>query len=145
MSKKRIEKTISVFDFVRMFPTEEKARAFVEKELWPEGAQCPHCNSRRVSEKVSIAGYRCKDCRKNFTVRIGTVFEDSHLPLKTWLYAMYLIQPSRKSISSLQLSKELGVTQKTAWFLGHRIRAASHQSHRLLSGLVEMDESCEIK
>ncbi len=130
-----------MFDFVRMFSTEEKARAFVENKLWPEGAQCPHCASRRVSEKASMAGYRCKDCRKDFTVRLGTVFEDTHLPFKTWLYAMYLIQTSRERISSVQLSKELGVTQNTAWFLGRRIRAAGQQSRRLLRGLVEMDET----
>ncbi|MDR0499598.1 MAG: IS1595 family transposase, partial [Holophagales bacterium] len=84
----------------------------------------------------------CNECRKDFTIRIGTIFHRSHIPLHKWLYAMYLIVTARKGISSLQLSKEIGVTQKTAWFLLSRIRkACGNQTKKLLSGIIEADET----
>ena len=139
--KKRIATTISVFDFFKRFPTEETAREFVESKLWADGVQCRHCHSNKVVKRVKRKGYRCKSCRKDFTVRTGTIFEGSNLPFRTWLYAMYLMQTARKSISALQLSKELGITHKSAWFLGHRIREAYTQTKELLSGIVEIDET----
>ncbi len=109
------------------FHNEEAAFAYVEALLWPNGPVCPHCgNAKRVyalKGKTTRQGLRkCAECRKPFTVRIGTVFEDSHCPLRYWLQAIYLLSSSKKGISTRQLQRTLGVGMKTAWFLGHRIR-----------------------
>ena len=102
---------------------------------------CPHCESTKIAVRTKRKGYRCKDCRKDFTVRTGIIFENSRLPLHKWLYSMYLIVTARKGISSLQLSKELDITQKTAWFLLQRLREACSTENGLLSGIVEIDET----
>ena len=111
------------------FHSEEAAFAYVEARVWPEGAVCPHCGGYdrigKMGGKSTRAGlYKCYQCRKPFTVRIGTIFESSHVPLNIWLQAMYLIAGSKKGISSNQLHRTLGVTLKTAWFMSHRIREA---------------------
>ncbi|MGC1778404.1 MAG: IS1595 family transposase [Xanthobacteraceae bacterium] len=117
-----------VFSDIR-FHSEEAAFAYVEAHLWPEGPVCPHCGNcdenriGRLSGKTARAGLRkCYACRKQFTVRIGTVFEDSHLPLRMWLQAIHLMCASKKGISTRQLQRMLGCGMKTAWHLGHRIR-----------------------
>ena len=139
--KKKIAVTLSVFDFFNMFPDETSAVRFVEAQVWPDGVKCRKCGSDRTSPRPHRHGHRCKDCGKDFTVREGTIFEESRLPLVKWLYAIYLVQTSRKSISSLQLSKELKLTQKTAWFLLHRIREACKQGDWMLANIVEVDET----
>ena len=113
------------------FHNEEAAFAWVEAHLWPNGPVCPHCGNAdaarigRLAGKSSRAGLRkCYACRKPFTVRIGTIFEDSHLALRLWLQAIYLMCSSKKGISTRQLQRTLGVGMKTAWHLGHRIRLA---------------------
>ena len=111
------------------FHNEEAAFAYVEARIWPEGPTCPHCGGvERISKmqgKSTRTGlYKCYQCRKPFTVRMGSIFESSHVPLHIWLQAMYLIAGSKKGISSNQLHRTLGVTLKTAWFLSHRIREA---------------------
>lgn len=113
------------------FHNEEAAFEYVEARLWPNGPTCPHCGNAdaarigRLQGKTTRPGLRkCYACRKPFTVRIGTIFEDSHCPLRYWLQAMYLICASKKGISTRQLQRTLGVGMKTAWFLGHRIRHA---------------------
>src|SRR6185503_13294401 len=103
--------------------------------------RCPVC---RLGDRITVrAGgfYRCNACKEDFTVRTGTIFERSHVPLHKWLYAMYLLITARKGISSLQLSKELGITQKSAWFLLQRIREACGSDTTVLSGVVEIDET----
>lgn len=85
---------------------------------------CPYCDSERVTKLKQYPYYLCNDCRQKFTVRTDTVFERSHVPLRKWLYAMYLLETSRKGISSIQLGKTLGVRQATAWFMLHRLREA---------------------
>ncbi len=139
--KKRVAKTLSTFDFMAMFPTEKRARKYVERLLWKGKPVCPHCKHGKVMTLKREGHYKCHSCRKVFTVRVGTIMESSKVPFRKWLYAMYLIATSRKSISSLQLSKEIGVTQKTAWFLGHRIREAFKSGDVLLSDIVEVDET----
>ena len=115
---------------------------FVEKVLWSQGVVCGYCQSKRVSKKNKKTGFfQCKDCRKKFNVKTGTIFHRSKLPLNKWLYAIYLTQTGRKGISSLELSKKLGITQKSAWFMWHRIREACKDQGRLLSGVVSSDES----
>lgn len=111
------------------FHDETAAIAFVEALIWANGPVCPHCGgSERIGKmagKSTRAGtYKCYQCRKPFTVKIGTIFEGSHVPLHIWLQAMYLIAGSKKGISSNQLHRTLGVTLKTAWFMSHRIREA---------------------
>ncbi len=117
----------------KLFVNEDLAREFIEKKLWPNGPVCPHCESKKAykltakpdSKKPVRAGvYKCKECRKQFTVRIGTLFEDSHIPFSKWLMAVHLMISSKKGISSLQISRELGITIKSAWFVTHRIRKA---------------------
>lgn len=112
------------------FHNEEAAFAYVEARLWPTGPVCPHCGATgdkigRLQGKTTRPGLRkCYGCRKPFTVRIGTVFESSHCPLRLWLQAIHLLCSSKKGISTRQLQRTLGVGMKTAWFLGHRIREA---------------------
>ena len=122
--------TISTFQLFALFPTEDSARGYLEKRLWPNGPVCPDCKS---GERVSALGvcatrkpgfYRCGKCEFDFTIRTNTIFKRSKVPLNKWLYAMYLLVTARKGISSLQLAKEIGVTQKSAWFMLQRLREA---------------------
>src|SRR5271168_4549529 len=108
---------------------ETAALAWVEARVWPNGPVCPHCGGfdrigKMAGKATRIGLYKCYQCRKQFTVKIGTVFEDSHVPMNLWLQAMYLLCSSKKGISSNQLHRTLGVTLKTAWFMTHRIREA---------------------
>ena len=133
--------TISTFQLFQMFPDQEAARRYLESRLWPQGVRCPVCG---LGERITTRKggyYRCNQCKEDFTVRTGTIFERSHVPLHKWLYAMYLLVTSRKGISSLQLSKEIGITQKSAWFVLQRLREACGNDPTVLSGIVEIDET----
>lgn len=133
--------TISTFQLFQMIPDQESAREYLEARLWPKGAHCPVCGLReRVSARKG-GYYRCNQCLEDFTVRTGTIFERSHVPLHKWIYAMYLLITSRKGISSMQLSKEIGITQKSAWFVLQRLREACGGNLEVLSGVVEIDET----
>jgi transposase-like protein len=132
------------------YHNEEKAFAYVEAHLWPLGPVCPHCGenvrvSRMQGSATRMGLHKCYQCRKQFTVRQGTLFESSHLPLHVWLQAIYLISGSKKGISSHQLSRTLGLTVKTAWFLSHRIREAMREGGLAPfgqgGGAVEVDET----
>jgi transposase-like protein len=135
--------TISTFELMQKFPDNESARKYIETRRWRNGVTCPSCNN---SEKITarsgkrIGYYICRKCKNEFTVRTSTIFERSHIPLHKWLYAIYTFVTSRKGISSLQLSKEMGVTQKSAWFILQRIREAC-RDRSILSGTVEIDET----
>lgn len=111
-----------------IFHDEAKAEEHIFRSRWPDGEpNCPHCGStkvRRMGGKTQAGMFLCNDCRDKFTVRTGTVMERSHVPLHKWLLATHLMAASKKGMSSLQLSRMLGVTYKTAWFLSHRIREA---------------------
>ena len=132
------------------FHDEQAAFDYVEARVWPEGPVCPHCGG---VERISLMGgkstrkglYKCYQCRKPFTVRIGTIFEGSHVALNIWLQAMYLIAGSKKGISSNQLHRTIGVTLKTAWFMSHRIREAMRSDGSDMfgtgGGVVEVDET----
>jgi transposase-like protein len=111
------------------FLTEEGAFAYVEARLWPNGPVCPHCGETtrigRLSGKTTRPGlHKCYACKKPFTVRMGTIFEDSHLPLHLWLQVIHLMCASKKGIATRQIQRMLNCSMKTAWFLGHRIRLA---------------------
>lgn len=132
------------------FHDEAAAYRYVESRLWPEGPVCPHCGgveriSKMGGKSTRIGTYKCYQCRKPFTVKIGTIFEASHVPLNVWLQAMYLIVGSKKGISSNQLHRTLGVTLKTAWFMSHRIREAMRSGDLTpfgsSGGIVEADET----
>ena len=132
------------------YHNEDAAFAYVEAALWPTGAVCSHCGETvRVSRMGGTATrkglHKCYKCRKQFTVRQGTLFESSHLPLHLWLQAIYLIAGSKKGISSHQLARTLGLTVKSAWFLSHRIREAMREGDLAPfgegGGAVEVDET----
>ena len=138
-----LTKSMSVYEFLQKFPDEKAAIAFFEARRWGNRPYCPHCGSLSVSRVPSgkPMPYRCKDCRKHFSVRTGTVLAESKLPLHNWLLAIYMLHTARKGVSSIQLAKEIGVTQKTAWFLNHRIRESMNHRGGLLKGEVEADET----
>jgi len=132
------------------FHDEAKAYEYVEARLWPTGPVCPHCGgverAGKLEGKTTRAGlWKCYECRKPFTVKIGTIFEGSKVPMNIWLQAMYLIAGSKKGISSNQLHRILGVTLKTAWFMSHRIREAMRAGDLEPigggGGIVEVDET----
>ena len=132
------------------FHNEEAAYAFIEARLWPQGPVCPHCGgveriSKMQGKSTRVGAYKCYQCRKPFTVKIGTIFEASHLPMHIWMQAMYLIAGSKKGMSSNQLHRTLGITLKTAWFLSHRIREAMRSGDMTPfgsgGGIVEVDET----
>jgi transposase-like protein len=135
------------------FQNEEAAFAYVESKLWPGGPECPHCGvidqARKLKGKTTRPGlWKCYACRKPFTVRMGSVFESSHVPMRYWLQIMYLMCASKKGISTRQIQRMLGCTLKTAWFLSMRIREAMKEPGRFfdepLGGpwrVVEADET----
>ncbi len=133
---------ISIFKLHEMFPDEASAEAWFEKLLWPEGVRCSGCGSEDIQARPTKKPlpYRCRSCRTDFSVRTGTLLHRSHLPLRKWVFAIYLISRP-KGIPSTQLARDLGITQKTAWFLGHRIRQACLQFGRKFLGTVEVDET----
>jgi transposase-like protein len=134
------------------FYDKDKAREYLEKMRWINGVVCPHCGSlesykleaKADSKKPVRDGvYKCKACREQFTVTVGTIFEDSHIPLNKWLMAIQLLCSSKKGMSAHQLHRMLGVTYKSAWFMAHRIRYAMTQPPVVgkLKGIVEADET----
>jgi len=134
--------TISTFDLFKLFPDSTAARTYLEGRRWSKGVVCPYCgeSEQRITTRKN-GYYRCNNCTQDFTVRTGTIFERSHVGLHKWIYAMYLLMTSRKGISSLQLAKEIGVTQKTAWFMLQRIREACGGDTTQLQGIVQVDET----
>jgi transposase-like protein len=133
--------TISLYQLSKMYPDEETARKYMESRRWPSGAVCPGCDEAKRITPRPKGFYRCNACKKDFTVRTGTIFERSHIPLDKWICAMYLLMTARKGVSSLQLGKEIGVTQKSAWFMLQRIREACGNDPTILRGIVEIDET----
>jgi len=114
------------------FHDEAEAYKFVEARVWPNGPVCPHCGGvERISpmkgKSTRIGAYKCYQCRKPFTVKIGTIFESSHVAMNLWLQAIFLMASSKKGISANQLHRTIGVTLKTAWFMAHRIRDAMRE------------------
>ncbi len=138
---------------IRYFSCEDRAHAFLVEMRWPEGVRCPHCDSTNVgklsvSTSVTKAGnkttrrvWNCKACRRQFTVKVKTIFEDSALPLSTWLPAVWMVVNSKNGVSSCELARDLGITQKSAWHLAHRVRTAMKDGVFNLAGEVEADES----
>lgn len=126
--------TISTFELFALFPDAESARGYFEANRWPSGPVCPACNEGKRIGARKGGFYRCNACLNDFTARTSTIFERSKVPLHKWLYAMYLLVTSRKGISSMQLAKQIGVTQKTAWFMLQRLREVERSAKPPFSG-----------
>lgn len=133
----------SLLQMMNAIPDEQAAIEHFRAIRWKGGAFCPHCQSTRVYHFSDNRTHKCGDCRKRFSIRVGTIFEDSKLPLRTWMLAIWLITSHKKGIASTQLAKDLGITQKSAWFVTHRLRHAirTQSFNRPLSGAVEADET----
>lgn len=144
--------TLNLANLAKYFSDEDSAREFLEFRRWPNGTVCPHCKAEGAYRLTAKEGskspvrkgvWKCKACRKQFTVKVGTIFEDSHIPLSKWLLAIHLLCSSKKGYSAHQLHRNLGVTYKSAWFMAHRIRFSMTQEPLAskLSGIVEADET----
>ena len=136
---------ISLMELAEMFPDEESATKWFEALVWPNGERdCPRCGSLETRRAAKSSGlpYYCPACKRAFSVRIGTALERSKVPLRKWVFAIYLEMTSLKGVSSMKLHRDIGVTQKTAWFMLHRIREAwVSQRTRRYVGPVEADET----
>jgi len=111
---------VSIYELFKKFPDEEAARKYLEEKRWKGTPTCPHCGSQHtIIWRKDIQGYyHCQECREKFCVKTGTIFKNTKIPLHKWLHAFYFIITARKGISSMELSKKLGITQKSAWLLG---------------------------
>lgn len=146
------DKDINLASLLPILTNEDKAREFLEKKRWPNGPVCPHCQCTTVYTLTPREGsktpvrkgvFKCKECRKQFSVRVGTIFEDSKLPIHKWLMAIHLMCTAKNGISSHELARQLDITQKTAWFVCHRIRESMKLEPMagMLKGTVEVDET----
>jgi len=144
--------TVNLAHLAAYFSNEAAAIALLESLRWPNGAACPHCGgadpykfkSRQTTGKrpARLGLWKCRACRKQFTVKVGTIFEQSHVPVSKWLMALHLVASSKKGISAHQLHRNLGVTYRAAWFMAHRLRhAMAEEGSFMLSGVVEVDET----
>jgi transposase-like protein len=144
---------LNLVTLAQEYADEDKARGLLESLRWPHGAYCPHCKAdepykltpKPTSKRPARTGlYKCRTCRKQFTVTVGSIFEDSHIPISKWLMAIFLICSSKKGMSSHQLHRMLKITYKSAWFMTHRLRFAMGTKAplgKLLQGIVEVDET----
>ena len=142
---KSYRKGITLMDAVKRFDTEEKAEAWFVAHRWPDGPVCPYegCESTRVTIVANRKPqpYRCRDCRKFFSIKTGTMMHSSNIELSKWAIAFYLHATSLKSVSSMKLHRDLGIGQKAAWYMGHRIRGMWGKEEEMFAGAVEVDET----
>ena len=137
-------KGVTLIELGKMFPDEQTATAWFERHVWSDGRCCGHCGSieTRPVPNAKPMPYWCTDCRSYFSVRTGTAIERSKVPLRKWAFAIYLELTSLKSVSSMKLHRDLGVTQSTAWFMLHRIREAwSSPTGNSFAGPVEVERN----
>ena len=134
---------LSLLELLNRFPNDEVAEKWLEEVRWGKGRHCPRCGSFSVSVRESRKPmpYHCKDCRKYFSVKTGTVMQSTKIPLRKWVIAIYLQLTSLKGVSSMKLHRDLNITQKTAWFMCHRIRKAFDTTIAEMQGVVEVDET----
>ncbi|MGQ0456529.1 MAG: IS1595 family transposase [Hyphomicrobium sp.] len=133
----------SLYQFFEAFPDEQAAIDHLTAIRWKDGAYCPHCQSKRVMHFSDKRTHKCHDCRQRFSIKVGTIFEDTKLPLRKWFAAIWMITSHKKGIASTTLAKDLKITQKSAWFVLHRLRHAAKTKsfNRPLEGTVEADET----
>lgn len=134
---------MNLISFYEQFPNEEACLKYLEEMRWSEGRYCPHCGSYETYKFQDGKLFKCSDCNKQFTVKVGTIFSDSHLPLQKWFLAAYLVSSLKKGISSITIAKYLDITQKSAWFMLQRIRYSMSYNNldKPLEGIVEIDET----
>ena len=133
---------MTLVDVITLFDTDERCRELLVRLRWPNGVECLRCKGPVTELQTAKQLFYCKSCDYQFSVTVGTVFNDSHLPLQKWFLATLLLCESRKGHSANQMKRELGVSYKTAWYLCHRIRHAMHQTDKpMLDGTVEIDET----
>ena len=136
------DKNMNLVELIKDFADESKCRAYIENLRWPDGVECPRCQSAKVYRIVKRDQFVCDSCSYQFSVTVGTIFHDTHLPLWNWFLAVYLLCESRKGMSANQMKRTLKVSYKTAWYLCHRIRAAMMEvAPKKLGGTVEIDET----
>lgn len=137
--------SVNLISVIEKFGTDDKCRAALVHLKWPNGIECPRCQSKKISRIAARDVYDCDSCRYQFSVTAGSIFHDSHLPLTKWFFATYVMVESKKGVSANQLGRMLGVSYKTAWYLCHRIRKAMDEAKPkplgLASGTVEIDET----
>ena len=140
---KHYRKGLTLVEAVQQFSDEREVEAMFVAARWPHGVACPTCGSLDIQERPTRKPqpYRCRDCRADFSVKTGTVMQGSNLPLSKWALAAYLMTTNLKGVSSMKLHRDLGITQKAAWHLAHRIRKAWESGQGLFSGPVEVDET----
>ena len=140
---KHYRKGITLLDAVHRFGEPEQAEAWFVAQRWPNGATCPHCQSADIQERASRKPqpYHCRSCRKTFSVKTGTLLQNSKLPLSKWAIAFYLYSTNLKGVSSMKLHRDLGITQKSAWYMAHRIRECWNAVEDKFAGPVEADET----
>lgn len=133
----------SLIEMTTAIPDEDAAIAHFTSVRWANGASCPHCGSVKVYHFSDNRTHKCGDCRQRFSIKVGTIFEDSKVPLRKWLMAIWLLTSHKKGVASTQLARDIDVTQKTAWFMLHRLRAAAETKsfNEPLDGMVEADET----
>jgi transposase-like protein len=145
---------LTLSEIMDRFSTDEKAREYLESIRWPNGVTCPHCQNAKAEriwkiqanegKEIRAGLYQCAECNKQFTCTVGTIFEDSHIPLRKWLIAWYLMVSSKKAISALQVQRSLGFgSYRTAWLMMHKIRHALADPvfDKPMTGIVEVDET----
>lgn len=134
---------ITLVEAVRLFSDEQEVEKMFIAARWPAGVACPKCGSLSIQERPTRKPqpFRCRDCRKDFSVKTDTVMQGSNLPLSKWALASFLMTTNLKGVSSMKLHRDLGITQKSAWHLAHRIRKAWERDNGLFSGPVEVDET----
>ena len=137
-------KGVSLLQLAEMFPTEEAATKWFEKQIWPTERGCPKCGSVKTTEvpNAKPMPYWCSDCRSYFSVRTATALERSKVALRKWACAVYIVTTNLSGVSSMKLHRDIGVTQKTAWFMLHRLREAwAVECREVFGGPVEVDET----
>lgn len=145
-----LEEFKTIKDLEKYFSSEEIAKQYLENYRWSNGPTCPKCNSTQHYILKTVNQYCCKQCRKNYSVRVGTIFDNSKVPLTKWFTAIFLLSNDKRSMSSVQIGEWIGVTQRTAWFMNHRIRTMMNTASQidgvntnnveLMQGIIQMDE-----
>ena len=130
---------MNLIQIFKQFPDQESCIKHLELKCWNNKPVCPYCQSDNTNLLSKELRHHCNGCRKSFSVRIGTIFDDTRLPLQKWFLAVALMLNAKKGLSSCQLAKDIEVRQATAWSMMHRIRKAMKQDTALLSGIIEMD------
>lgn len=140
-AKTKIADFKSISELLAYFTDEKKCLEYLVQSRWATGVKCTRCQGERISHFSDGKRYKCLACQNHFTAKVGTIFQDSKLPLKEWFIAMYLIANNKKGMSSIQLAAQVGCSERTAWFLSHRIREGMNQYLPIIQNVAEADET----